>query len=62
MPETSARDDNDDGLAWGWIDETGTWRELPKRPMLLANLGPPPFNVTLPSGETRQVIHQSQNA
>lgn len=48
----------DDGLPWGFIDETGVWRQLPKPPMTMAGLGPPPFAVTLPSGEVRQVIHQ----
>lgn len=40
---------------WGWMagDE---FRPLPKRPMLLANLGPPPFDVTLPGGAIRRVI------
>lgn len=46
----------DDGRAWGWLD-AGVWRELPKRPMTLANLGPPPFHVCLPSGEVRYVVH-----
>lgn len=31
---------------------------LPKQPLLLAELGPPPFDVTLPSGEIRHVVHE----
>jgi len=47
----------DDGLPWGYVDPNGVWRSLPKVPMLLAGLGPPPFDVTLPSGELRHVVH-----
>lgn len=51
--------ENDDGLPWGYIDpEVGDWRVLPKVPMLLAGLGPPPFDVTLPDGRVRHIIHQ----
>lgn len=46
----------DDGRGWGHI-EFGVWRPLPKVPMLLAGLGPPPFDVALPSGEVRHVVH-----
>lgn len=57
-----AEDDDasrDDGLPWGYIDAAvGDWIVLPKIPLLRAGLGPPPFNVTLPSGEVRHVIHQ----
>jgi len=47
----------DDGLPWGFM-EGGSWRELPKVPMLLAEMGPPPFVVTLPDGRERHVIHR----
>ena len=47
----------DDGRRWGFMVEPDIWLELPKVPMLLANLGPPPFDVTLPSGELRHIIH-----
>ena len=50
-------DMNDDGLPWGWIDD-GMWRPLPKVPMILAGMGPPPFTVTLPNGTDRHVVHQ----
>jgi len=51
------RDPNDDGRPWGWIVD-GVWREIPKIPLVLANLGPPPFDVTLAeSGEVRHIIH-----
>jgi hypothetical protein len=45
----------DDGSIWGFIEE-GAFVSLPKRPMVLANMGPPPFDVTLPSGEVRHII------
>ena len=48
---------NDDGRRWGFA-EAGMWIELPKQPMLLAGLGPPPFDVTLPhTGEVRRITH-----
>jgi hypothetical protein len=50
----------DDGLPWGYISHDGVWRPLPKTPMILAEMGPPPFHVTLPSGETRYVIHEPE--
>ena len=54
---------HDDGRAWGFIDSEGVWRMLPKTPMLLANLGPPPFDVTLPHiGEDRHIIHNPAEA
>ena len=57
---------NDDGRRWGYMapGELGSeWVELPKRPMLLANLGPPPFNITLPhTGELRRIIHNPDEA
>jgi hypothetical protein len=55
MPDLN--DEHDDGLPWGWITPDGVWRELPKIPLLLGNFGPPPFTVTLPSGQPRHVIH-----
>jgi hypothetical protein len=50
--------DFDDGLPWGYIAENGAWYPLPKTPMLLAELGPPPFSVKLPSGDMRHVVHK----
>lgn len=47
----------DDGLPWGYLRD-GIWIWLPKQPMVEAGFGPPPFNITLPSGEVRHVIHQ----
>jgi hypothetical protein len=49
--------EQDDQLPWGWLCN-GTWRALPKEPMLLGGLGPPPFSVELPSGEMRHVLHE----
>jgi len=45
--------------AWGFLEKLPTGREeyvkLPKTPMLLAGMGPPPFDVTLP--HTQEVRH-----
>lgn len=50
-------DHNDDGRAWGWIND-GVWCPVPKHPLLLAELGPPPFKITLAgSGEVRHIVH-----
>lgn len=46
----------DDGRAWGHIIN-GRWRALPKVPLLGALLGPPPFDVALPDGQIRRVVH-----
>lgn len=46
----------DDGREWGFVEE-GAWIRLPKIPMLLAELGPPPFSVRLPDGRVRHVLH-----
>lgn len=56
MPD---HDDNarDDGRVWGHI-EAGVFRPLPKGPMLAAGLGPAPFDVALPDGRVRKVVHQ----
>jgi hypothetical protein len=50
--------ERDDGRVWGFMLESGIFIRLPKTPLLLAGLGPPPFDVTLPSGEVRHVVHQ----
>jgi len=55
---TEAMNPHDNGQLWGYIDREGVYRPLPKIPMLLANMGPPPFDVTLPSGEVRHIIDQ----
>jgi hypothetical protein len=48
----------DDGLPWGYVlASTGEWIELPKGPGLI-HLGPPPFDVTLPDGRVRRIIHK----
>lgn len=46
----------DDGLPWGYIHPTEGWIRLPKGPGLIA-MGPPPFDVTTPSGYVRHVVH-----
>lgn len=56
MTDRSERD-HDDGKVWGHI-EGGIFWAIPKYPMLAAGLGPPPFNVTLPSGKVRHVVHE----
>ena len=48
---------NDDGREWGFISHE-TFVVLPKMPMLLAGLGPPPFDVKLPDGQMRHVVHR----
>ncbi len=52
----------DDGLPWGFITEAGEWVELPKPPLLMSGAGPPPFDITLPSGEMRRVVHKPGDA
>lgn len=47
----------DDGMPWGHI-EGGKWYLLPKTPLLHAEMGPPPFEVRLPDGRVRLVVHQ----
>jgi hypothetical protein len=42
---------------WGYLRD-GEFRALPKPPMELAGLGPPPFDVKLPSGEERHIVAQ----
>lgn len=49
----------DDGLPWGHIED-GVWRAIPKLPMLLAEMGPPPFDVTLPDGRIRHILHEPE--
>ena len=52
------QEDFDDGLPWGHITDDGVWHPLPKTPLLLAEMGPPPFRVKLPTGEYRHVVHK----
>lgn len=52
------KSEHDDGLPWGHITDDGAWHPLPKTPLLLADMGPPPFKVKLPSGEMREVVHK----
>jgi hypothetical protein len=40
---------------WGFI-LFGRFIPLPKTPMLMAKLGPPPFDVTLPGAQVRHVV------
>lgn len=48
---------NDDGLPWGFMVGE-VWHGVPKVPLLGAHLGPPPFDVVLPSGQTRRIVHR----
>lgn len=48
---------NDTSKRWGFIQH-GVFCPLPKMPMLLARLGPPPYDVRLPSGEVRHIIEE----
>lgn len=54
---TERRFPTDDGQPWGFMSGQ-QWVPLPKTPLLLAELGPPPFEVKLPSGDIRHVIHR----
>ena len=56
--EKPLKEPGEDGQPWGFMREDGIWQRLPKTPMLLAALGPPPFEVKLPSGEMRRVVHE----
>lgn len=47
---------------WGYILDDGTFRPLPMAPLLGAGMGPPPFDVTLPSGEVRHVVEAPEGA
>lgn len=49
----------DDGRPWGFMNG-GVWVCLPKEPLLLGGFGPPPFDVTLPSGVVRHVVHDPE--
>jgi hypothetical protein len=49
--------DPDDGREWGFINEAGVWIQLPKKPFLIAGLGPPPFQVEMAWGDMRQIVH-----
>ena len=59
--EPSKEHPTDDGLEWGYIDSEGIWRKLPKVPMLLALMGPPEFDVTLPDGRVRRIVHKPKS-
>jgi hypothetical protein len=41
---------------WGFLSGD-LFVRLPKQPLLLGGYGPPPFDVKMPSGETRHVIY-----
>jgi hypothetical protein len=44
---------------WGYM-AGGVFRALPKIPMLSVGLGPPPFDVELPTGEIRHIIEEPE--
>jgi hypothetical protein len=56
--EKPLKEPGEDGQPWGFVGEDGVWHRLPKTPMLLNQLGPPPFDVKLPSGEIRHIVHE----
>jgi len=59
MPDLDNDDKKrDDGYPWGHISSEGDWVALPKGPMLKAGYGPPPFDLIMPDGSTRHVVHQ----
>jgi hypothetical protein len=50
----------DDGHPWGFIDTaTNEWVQVPKGPGLI-DMGPPPFDVTLPDGRVRRIVHKPE--
>lgn len=51
-------DTTDDGKPWGFVTEDGRWIQLPKKPLLLAGFGPPPFSVEMAWGDMRHVVHE----
>lgn len=54
MPE---KNECDDGLPWGRMIGD-FWLELPKIPMLNAGFGPPPFDLMMPDGKVRRIMHE----
>jgi hypothetical protein len=52
-------DPHDDGKRWGYWTSEG-FRLIPKTPMLLAGLGPPPFVVRLPDGRERHIVAEPE--
>ncbi len=42
-------------VRWGVVED-GAFRAIPKRPMLLAGLGPPPFDVKRPDGVILHIV------
>lgn len=53
------KDENDDGREWGYMNGED-FVSLPKTPLLLGGFGPPPFEVSLPSGDVRHVVHRPE--
>jgi hypothetical protein len=60
LPDTSTKDDTDDGKPWGFVNEAGRWIQVPKRPLILAGLGPPPFWVKMAWDEMRHIVHEPE--
>ena len=50
------------GPPWGVIRPDGTFREIPKRPLLNAHLFTPPFDVTLPGGRVITVVEKPKES
>jgi hypothetical protein len=55
-------EEHDDGLEWVWRAPDNTYRTIPKTPLLLGGLGPPPFTVRLPDGTPREIVHRPSAA
>ena len=49
----------DDGRPWGYVHPVEGWIRLPKGPGLVV-MGPPPFDVTLPTGAVRRIVHEPE--
>lgn len=49
--------EQDDGRPWGFMSDGWCWNEIPKLPILRAGIGPPPFEIELPGGQIRHIVH-----
>lgn len=47
---------SDDGPSWGVIEEDGSFRVIPKKPLTLAGFTTPPFDVTRPDGRVLHIV------
>ncbi|MEJ0017478.1 MAG: hypothetical protein WDN25_13125 [Acetobacteraceae bacterium] len=48
----------DDGRRWGYMLPDGTFRAIPKQPMLMGGYGPPPFTLARPDGQVLHIVSE----